>query len=376
MEIVCRSLSKSFGADQVLADVSFEVADGEFCVVVGPSGGGKTTLLNCLAGLERPDAGSIAFDGQPVDDVPVEERGLGFVFQDFEDRLFPHKTVEENVAFGLRQVGLAASEADDRIDEVLDLLAIPETRDAYPPNLSGGQQQRVELARQFVRDCEGLLLDDPLSDLDYKLQKRMELELRRRHGEHRQTTVYVTHNQDQALALADKLVVLNRGRVEQVGSPRTVYEEPATAMVGRFVGDSNLLVGEPVGGVDGVVTVETPLGTFTATAEAASAEADTGAILVRPPDVTIGRGDGLDNGITGVVEERIYMGDATEFVVSVPDAREAFQVRLPGQVPLSAIDAELGDEVRLGWDAADANYFDEGRYSVHDDVGLADLEAL
>jgi len=409
MEIELRSLRKTYSEEVVLRDITVGVGDGEFCVVVGPSGCGKTTLLDCIAGLESPDGGTVRLNGEAVDGVPPGERGLGLVFQDFEERLFPHMTVAENVAFGLRQADepIAAEEIDRRVDELLELLAIPETRDDYPENLSGGQQQRVELARQLVRDCDTLLLDDPLSDLDYKLQKRMELELRRLHATEGNTVVYVTHNQDQALKLADTLVVMNRGRVEQVGPPDRVYYRPATAFVGRFVGDSNLLVGEPASAADGTdgavetdrgpgaetdgrsdetdtadgdertVRVSTDAGTVAARTEPPVDESATGVVLVRPTDVTVsgGAGDGGETvtGITGVLADRIYTGDRTEFVVSVPDAPEEFQVLEPGDVGFDDVGATVGDEVALSWAPADAVYFGPDRFSVTEAFGMAEL---
>jgi ABC-type Fe3+/spermidine/putrescine transport system ATPase subunit len=427
MEIELRSLQKTYGEEVVLRDVTVGVDDGEFCVVVGPSGCGKTTLLDCIAGLESPDGGTVRLDGEAVDGVAPGERGLGLVFQDFEERLFPHMTVAENVAFGLRQADepFAAEEIDRRVDELLELLAIPETRDDYPEHLSGGQQQRVELARQLVRDCDTLLLDDPLSDLDYKLQKRMELELRRLQAAEGNTVVYVTHNQDQALKLADTLVVMNGGRVEQVATPDAVYHRPATAFVGRFVGDSNLLVGGPAGGGDGTVRgdptdgdagrvpddgaggdgatvrVSTDAGTVAARTEPPVDDAATGAVLVRPTDVTIGAvgneaaekneaGEGTEagerneanagdgghetaNGVTGELADRIYTGDRTELVVTVPGAPEEFQVVEPGDVDFDDIGAAVGDEVRLGWSPADAVYFGPDRFSVTDSFDTAEL---
>jgi ABC-type Fe3+/spermidine/putrescine transport system ATPase subunit len=177
------SLEKSFANEQVLRGIDFTVDDGEFCVVVGPSGSGKSTLLKCIAGLVEFDRGSISLDGRDVGALSVPERNIGFVFQDFEERLFPHMTVAENVAFGLRQAGASETEIETKTDEMLALLSIGETRDSFPSELSGGQQQRVELARQLVRECDVMLLDDPLADLDYKLQKRMELEMRQIHEE-------------------------------------------------------------------------------------------------------------------------------------------------------------------------------------------------
>lgn len=369
-------LSKSFGDERVLTDVDLDVTRGEFCVVVGPSGCGKTTLLKCIAGLEDADAGRVVLRGNDVDDLRVRDAGVGFVFQEFEETLFPHKTVAENVAFGLEQqdaTDRAAVEA--RVDEVLELLAIPETRDDTPGELSGGQQQRVEIARQLVRDCDTLLLDDPLSDLDYKLQKRMEIELRRIHDDAGSTFVYVTHNQEQALKLADRIVVMNRGRIEQVGPPREVYERPATAYVGRFVGDSNLLEAglRDADGAD--LTVETTIGPVAATAQSTSVDhPEESVVLVRPRDVAIGAdAEAGDTVRRGTLVDRTYTGESTEFAVAVtgPDGETVDVTAVePGETTAGRID----EDVTVGWNARACRYFDS--LSVTGDVTVEDLRQL
>jgi ABC-type Fe3+/spermidine/putrescine transport system ATPase subunit len=368
------SVIKTFGDERALDDVDLSVEDGEFCVVVGPSGCGKTTLLNCVAGLVRPDEGDVRQDGESLLDVPVRERGFGIVFQDFEERLFPHMTVAENVAFGLRQTGdYDETTVESRVDEVLEMLAIEEIREDYPPNLSGGQQQRVELARQLVRDAGALLLDDPLSDLDYKLQKRLELELRRLHADEGDTILYVTHNQDQSLKLADRIVVMNRGTVEQVGTPDAVYHEPETAFVARFIGDSNLLVADEATAEDGRLAVDTSHGTIHA-AEL-SGDSDGGVVVVRPETVAFGPGE---NTVAGTLEQRIYTGEMTEFVVSLGETTQSreFRVQMPGDVPLSAIAGSVGETVELCWELADTHYFGPQTFSVTGDVTTADLEEV
>lgn len=373
MSITLESVDKTFGAERVLEDIGLSVSDGEFCIIIGPSGCGKTTLLNCIAGLVSPDAGDIRRDGESLVDVPVNERDFGIVFQDFEERLFPHMTVGENVAFGLRESGEEdESRIETRIAEVLDMLAISHTRDDYPPNLSGGQQQRVELARQLVRDSGTLLLDDPLSDLDYKLQKQLELELRRLHDAEGDTILYVTHNQDQSLKLADRIVVMNRGTIEQVGTPSDVYWSPETAFVARFIGDSNLVVVDAATTENGTALLETPVGSLRAD-DAGETSTDGGVAIVRPEDVHFGRGE---NTVSGTLEQRIYTGETTEFVVSVADSVEEFRVQEPGNVPLAALEAAIGEEVILSWTTADTNYFGLDELSVTGDVRIAELEAV
>ncbi|WP_137291279.1 ABC transporter ATP-binding protein [Natronorubrum halophilum] len=367
--ITIESLEKSFQNETVLRDVELAVRDGEFCVVVGPSGCGKSTLLNCIAGLLEYDIGEITIEGRNATDLSVQDRELGYVFQEFEETLFPHKTVAENIAFGLEQGGrdFSASEIDERIEEILALLSIGETKDDLPESLSGGQQQRVELARQLARECDVMLFDDPLADLDYKLQKRMELEMRSIHSSLDSTFLYVTHNQDQALKLADKLVVMNHGMIEQIGTPESIYNEPATAFVCRFVGDSNaILVEDAVSGEVGeVVDVPSEIGSIRATVQNESGS-DSGLVLVRPEAIAIGATD-CDVTVTGVLEGRTYTGETTEFALSVDGIDREFHVVVPDRPAVG----EVGEPVSLGWNADDSMYF--STLSVTDTVTTADL---
>jgi ABC-type Fe3+/spermidine/putrescine transport system ATPase subunit len=373
MSITLDSVEKSFGDEHVLSDVELSVSDGEFCIIIGPSGCGKTTLLNCVAGLVRPDEGDVRRDGKSLLDVPINERDFGIVFQDFEERLFPHMTVAENVAFGLQQSGeFDESTIENRVEEVLELLAISQTHDDYPPNLSGGQQQRVELARQLVRESGTLLLDDPLSDLDYKLQKQLELELRRLQDTEGDTILYVTHNQDQSLKLADQIVVMNRGTIEQVAPPAEVYHEPKTAFVARFIGDSNLMVVDTAREENSTTVLETDVGTLR-TDGAVLDPTDGGVAIVRPGDVQFGTGQ---NTLTGVLQQRIYTGETTEFIVSIGDVIQEFRMQQAGDVPMEAIDAKIGEEVTVSWAASDTAYFEPDELSVTDELTVADLEEV
>lgn len=355
-ELTVDDLQKEFGDETVLRDVDLHVESGVFSVVVGPSGCGKSTLLNCIAGLVDVDDGRIRLDGVDVTDQAVTDRDVGYVFQEFEDTLFPHKTVAENVAFGLRQQDgeVSASEIDERVDGMLELLNIEATRDNVPGELSGGQQQRVELARQLVCERDLLLLDDPLADLDYKLQKQMEIEMRRLYDDLDSTFLYVTHNQDQALKLADQLVVLNEGRVEQTGTPAEIYESPATAFVARFVGDSNALSGPAHRRDDGTVVVDSEVGEVTA---APQGDVDTrpGVVLVRPGDMAIGeRARDRDNTIEMEFRGATYTGELTEYTVTAETLDREFLITRPTR----SFDADPGATVDVGWDSSDALYFE------------------
>jgi ABC-type Fe3+/spermidine/putrescine transport system ATPase subunit len=352
------NLSKTFSNETVLHDVSLDIEDGELCVIMGPTGSGKSTLLQCVAGLVDYESGTIEFDGTPATTVPVEERNLGYVFQEFEDALFPHKTVTNNVAFGLKQqdTDYSSTELEERIDEMLELLAISDTKENLPAELSGGQQQRVELARQLVRECDIMLLDDPLADLDYKLQKRMELEIRQIHQEMGSTFLYVTHNQDQALKLADKLVIVNHGRIEQIGTPEEVYDEPASAFVGQFVGDSNSFVGTAT--VDGDhATVETGIGTMASRVKGDLPQGDQQSLtMVRPEDVAFGAEvTGQENVYGAELVDWTYMGEETEYVFEVEGIDYTLQAIQEGTPAMA--DADVGSTVSVGWEQEDTLCF-------------------
>jgi len=370
--ITVESLRKSFANETVLKDISLTVDDGEFCVIVGPSGSGKSTLLECISGLLEYDAGSATVHGEDIETTPVEQRDIGYVFQEFEETLFPHMTVAENIEFGLRQQEHAydSSEIDRRIDEMLELLAISQTRENLPTELSGGQQQRVELARQLIRECDVMLLDDPLADLDYKLQKRMELEMRRIHGDMESTFLYVTHNQDQALKLADKLIVMNHGHIEQIGTPSEVYQNPASAFVARFVGDSNAFIGT-ASTQDGELVFESELGPISATAQTGNpANVSKSIAVVRPNDVAFGGdADTRENVFEAELAGWTYMGEETE--VSFRLAEEMTELRAvePGKPSVTADD--IGKTMQVGWNASDTLCFET--LSVTETVTISDL---
>ena len=244
MRIEARALSKSFGDFTVLSDISFEIEDGEFVVVLGPSGCGKTTLLRIIAGLETPTSGRIYFDGQDVTEWPPAKRNIGMVFQNYA--LYPHMSVYENLAFPLWLKGVPRDEIDKRVKEIAGILRIEKHLHKKPKQLSGGQRQRVALGRALIKRPELFLFDEPLSNLDANLRTEMRAEIGRLHREFRTTSVYVTHDQVEAMSLADRILILNGGRIEQFDEPLAVYNEPATAFVASFVGSPpmNLIEGE------------------------------------------------------------------------------------------------------------------------------------
>jgi sulfate transport system ATP-binding protein len=245
MSISVRNVSKRFGSFKALDDVTLDIAHGELVALLSPSGSGKTTLLRVIAGLERPDSGSVLFDGEDAVDTHARERGVGFVFQHYA--LFRHMTIFENVAFGLRvrpkKDRSSEMEIERKVTELLKLVQLDWLAERYPHQLSGGQRQRIALARALAVEPRVLLLDEPFGALDAKVRKDLRRWLRQLHDEVHATTVFVTHDQEEAMEVADRIVVMNHGRIEQVGAPDEVYEHPATPFVYEFLGDVNLFHG-------------------------------------------------------------------------------------------------------------------------------------
>jgi sulfate transport system ATP-binding protein len=234
MSILVSHATRRFGDFTALDDVSVEIPSGSLTALLGPSGSGKSTLLRVIAGLERPDEGTVEIDGRDATSLPPQRRGVGFVFQHYA--AFKHMTVRENVAFGLKVARRPRAEIRARVDELLELVQLPGLADRYPAQLSGGQRQRMALARSLATQPSVLLLDEPFGALDARVRKELRAWLRHLHDEVHVTTVFVTHDQEEAMEVADRIVVMNHGRVEQVGGPRDLYEHPANAFVMGFVG--------------------------------------------------------------------------------------------------------------------------------------------
>lgn len=231
-------LSKRFGANEVLKSISFQVADGEFCILLGPSGCGKSTILRLIAGLEQPSGGEIVIDSQRIDTLPPRERDIAFVFQNYA--LYPHMSTFDNLAFSLRLRGLSKNDIDRKVTEAARLLEIEDLLERRPQALSGGQRQRVALGRAIVRQPKIFLFDEPLSNLDAALRATMRVELARLQRRLKATIVYVTHDQAEALTLGDKIIVLNHGTIQQIGTASEIYHKPANTMLGRFVGSPQM----------------------------------------------------------------------------------------------------------------------------------------
>ena len=348
--IALEGVSKRFGKTDAAQDVTLAIAEGEFFSLLGPSGCGKTTTLRMIAGFEIPDEGRVVLQGSDVTSVSPNQRPVNMVFQQYA--LFPHMSIYDNVAFGLKVKRVPRHEHRGRIEEMLRVVELEGLEHRRTRQLSGGQQQRVALARALVNRPAALLLDEPLGALDVKLRKQMQLELKRIQAELGTTFVYVTHDQEEALAMSDRIAVMNGGRVEQVGSPREIYERPQTAFVADFIGSLNaieLTVGEIVGGyallrLGEGERVVVPVGSGTQ-------PGDSFRVAVRPERVHIALLDGAapEDGsrLEGSIAEVVYLGMYTQFHV---DTRAGHIVshRLADEslAPLAA-----GSRVVLSWEA-------------------------
>jgi sulfate transport system ATP-binding protein len=256
MKIEVRELSKRFGSVPAVSDVSFAVREGELLGLLGPSGSGKTTVLRLIAGLETPTSGEIFIDGRRVNDLPVQQRNIGFVFQHYA--LFKHLTVFDNVAFGLKIQKWRRSDVEARVTELLRLMGLEGLGRRYPHQLSGGQRQRVAIARALAPRPSVLLLDEPFGAVDAKVRQELREWLIRLHDDLNVTSLFVTHDQEEAMEVSDRIIVFSKGRLEQVGSPAEVYEEPASEFVARFIGSMNILEGEVKNGQVRVGSLEFP----------------------------------------------------------------------------------------------------------------------
>jgi iron(III) transport system ATP-binding protein len=331
-------IGKRFGDTVALQGVDLEIKAGELFFLLGPSGCGKSTLLRIVAGLLAPTSGKISFNDRDVTALGTEKRNAVMCFQSYA--LWPHLTVEENVRFGLAVRGGDCAEQRRRVGEVLSLVQMTPYARRKPNELSGGQQQRVALARALAVKPDCLLLDEPLSNLDASLRHEMRSEIRRICKDGGFTTIYVTHDQKEALSVADRLAVLTEGRVAQVGTPEELYYRPDSSFVASFIGQTNLLKATVVERIGATVRVKTQLGVFTASG-AAPAEEMT--VSIRPEQMRLKRGtEGGDNRIAGKVVETTFLGDSSEHVVE----RNGHRLRVVSSPPMFHMNGEVVVEVR------------------------------
>jgi putative spermidine/putrescine transport system ATP-binding protein len=353
--VALQAVSKQFGRTPAVREVSFEIAEGELVVVLGASGCGKTTTLRMIAGFVEPSAGRVLIGGEDVTRVPPRLRNIGMVFQNYA--LFPNMSVAGNIAFGLRQRRVDAKIAAKRVAELLELVRLPGRGDDPIDTLSGGQQQRVALARALATSPRVLLMDEPLSALDLKLREAMRDEIQRIQRELRTTTLLVTHDQQEAMSLSDRIILMGQGDIQQIGPPGELYAHPATQFVAEFIGKNNLLRARVVAQADGVAQAQLPGGATvrlrTMRALAAGSEVE---ILVRPEVFWIDADAPAEvNTIRGTVERCRFLGNVTHFFVRAPWG-QVLLVEAPGHAPA----AQPGENVTVAWRAENAVAFPVG----------------
>ena len=310
-----RHLKKSYGAHQVVQDFDMAIDKGEFISFLGPSGCGKTTNLRMIAGLETPSGGTILIGGRDVTHLPSNQRDIGMVFQSYA--LFPNMTVAQNIAFGLKVAKKSAAEIKARVDEMLGMIKLPHLATRFPFQLSGGQQQRVALARAIATKPQLLLLDEPLSALDAKIRVSLREEIRNLQRALGITTIFVTHDQEEALSMSDRIVVMSEGRVEQLGTPFEIYNTPRTRFVASFVGTLNLLSGRIVDGRQGLVTVMGQ--SLRARAGIVAPTGQECLLALRPEAITIGTKTAGDNQLSGTIEDVSFLGALVRIKVAFGD---------------------------------------------------------
>jgi putative spermidine/putrescine transport system ATP-binding protein len=322
------NVSKAFGTITAVERISFILAEGEFLSLLGPSGSGKTTTLQMIAGLTHPNSGEILLGGRPIGPLPPYRRDIGMVFQNYA--LFPHLTVARNIAFPLEMRHMRDAEIRRRVEAVLKLVDLSGFEARYPRQLSGGQQQRVALARAIVFEPKLLLMDEPLGALDKKLREQMQLEIKHLHERLGVSIIYVTHDQDEALVMSDRIGVFNQGRLEQIGTAEQLYEQPITPFVAEFVGETNMIRGEVRNGADGCCTLKTADGPLRGRAQHDFTIGSAALISVRPERMRLEVGhaaDGEREQIQGRICEVIYMGRLRKYVIDTVGGQKLIVAR-------------------------------------------------
>ncbi len=347
--IELKNLSKNYGPNKVLDNISLDVYDGEFLTLLGPSGCGKTTILRSIAGFETASSGEIYIDGQLVNDIPANKRNVRTTFQSYA--LFPHMSVFDNVAFGPRLQKLDKDVIEQKVMESLAMVKLEKFADRKPHQLSGGQQQRVAIARAVVNEPLVLLLDEPLSALDYKLRKDMQIELKQLQRQLGITFIFVTHDQEEALSMSDRIVVLDGGHISQIGTPKEIYEHPQNLFAAKFIGEINIFDGqvEDIDGKSIFANVEGTKCEFTRNGTAFNKN-DKIKVLVRPEDFRLAIPNGKPNGkFVGKIEDVIYKGTTVDFIVSHKNEKRIVVSEFFNN-DTNENEYNVGQKIAVGWE--------------------------
>lgn len=336
------NITKSFEDGEILKPINLDVYEGEFLTFLGPSGCGKTTTLRIIAGFETPTSGKVLLDGQDVTELPPYKRNVNTVFQNYA--LFPHMTIFDNVAFGLVEKKTDKKVIAEKVNQMLEMVQLGKMGSRKPSQLSGGQKQRVAIARALANDPKVLLLDEPLGALDMKLRKRMQLELKALQKSLGITFIYVTHDQEEALTMSDRIVVMNKGKFEQIGTAREIYEHPKTKFVADFIGESNIFEAGVVENKDGIVKLVMENGHVQANGKDFIKD-EIVYICVRPENVHISTTPAENFTLKGYVTDQIFVGNAVKTVVSLPNGDQVKVNMHPLAKPI-----EIGTLVNVFWD--------------------------
>ncbi len=349
-DLKLRDLSKKYdqhGEEYAVHDMNLDVVKGEFVSFLGPSGSGKTTTLMMIAGFESLTSGDIEIDGRSIAGFPPEKRNIGMVFQNYA--LFPKMTVANNIGFPLKMRGISGNERTQAVERLLNLVDLPGYGHRYPRQLSGGQQQRVALARALVFGPNILLLDEPMGALDRKLREQLQMELKKLQRSLGITTIYVTHDQEEAMVLSDRIVIMDQGKVQQVGTPSEVYYQPANSFAAKFLGVANMIAGEVVresraGGIGKAAVAGAELHFYSANAVPKGAKVD---LFLRPECIALdGHGDGADK-LEGKIESAIFVGEATRVTVRLSDGT---LMNVTNSNSSGFVEFAVGNDVTLSWD--------------------------
>lgn len=351
VKLQTKNVRKTYGPVVALEGTSIDLLEGEFLTLLGPSGSGKTTLLMAIAGLNDPDSGEIWIDGELMTYTPSHQRGLGMVFQNYA--LFPHLTIYENIAFPLKMRKMSKSAIDEQVARVLSTVQLPDVQERFPTELSGGQQQRIALARCFVYEPSIILMDEPLGALDKKLRDSLQREIKHLHDNLGITVIYVTHDQEEAMVMSDRVCLMNEGRIEQMGSPSELYFRPNSIFAADFLGESNLFAGKVVSQAAEGVTIERADGVaVSGIYDDQVSNGETVHYMIRPENIRVSLDKGSEENLArGRLKETIMIGQLTKYFLELADESELVATTLTGSHRGSLRD---GDQVYFGWSTSDA----------------------